>query len=419
MIRKSIESLCILCLLSTIYTNPFVSLTDQAEASQKNIPVRSTQHALVTGIRHWSGSERTRIVIDLDHAVSYQDHLLKEDTVLHKPPRLYIDLTEAKLSPHITEAIPIESGLLKRVRAGQYAPDTVRVVLDLESVAEYTVFPLTDPFRVVIDVLGTTHVAPQEKPSSTVSAKPKKQQPRSFKMVIDAGHGGEDPGAIGPTGLKEKDVVLKIAHKVRAKVKKKLGWEVVMTREDDRFIPLDERTGIANSENASLFLSIHANACEDRRVSGIESFVLGTTTDKDALRLAAKENNISPKQVSDLQVILADLKLNDPHKVIPSSLLADSVQKTLVSSLLKRYKRVRDLGVKEAPFVVLIGAEMPSILVEVSFISNPVEEKRLRDSRYLDTLADAIVAGLKKYAQNPTVLNHQPSVSVSNVFNSN
>ena len=192
-----------------------------------------------------------------------------------------------------------------------------------------------------------------------------------------------------------------------------------MTREDDRYIPLVERTGIANSENASLFLSIHANACEDRKVSGIESFVLGTTTDKDALRLAAKENNISPKQVSDLQVILADLKLNNPHKVIPSSLLADSVQSTLVTSLLKHYKPVRNLGVKEAPFVVLMGAEMPSILVEVSFISNPVEEKRLRTSRYLETLADAIVDGLEKYAQDNTVINDQPSVSVSKSFNSN
>ena len=417
MLRKFNEPLCIVSLFCTIYLNPFFSLTDQVKASPKNNP-HSKQQALVTGIRHWSGSERTRIVIDLNQTVSYKDHLLKEDTLLNKPPRLYIDLTGAKLSSHLTEAIPIESGLLKRVRAGQYDPDTVRVVLDLESVTKYSVFPLNDPFRVVIDVLGTIHEPPQEKPS-TISTKPTKQQSRSFKIVIDAGHGGKDPGAVGPTGLKEKDVVLKIAKSVRDKVRKKLKWEVVMTREDDQFIPLDERTGIANAENASLFISIHTNAIENRRVSGIESYVLGTTTDKAALRLAAKENNISPKQVSDLQVILADLKLNDPHKVIPSSLLAESVQKTLVSSLLKRYKPVRDLGVKEAPFVVLIGAEMPSILVEVSFISNPVEEKRLRDPRYLDVVSNAIVAGLIKYAQNPTVLINQPSVSVSNAVNSN
>jgi N-acetylmuramoyl-L-alanine amidase len=417
MLRKAFETLLVFYFLLAVTPHPFISLADHAQASQKNLPENSHQ-TLVTGIRHWSGSARTRIVIDLDQAVIYKEHLLKEDNVLKKPPRLYIDLTGAKLSPHLNETIPIETGLLKRVRAGQYTPDTVRVVLDLESVAEYTVFPLSDPFRVVIDVLGTTRVVPHEEPSN-VSKKPTQQQPRSFKMVIDAGHGGEDPGAIGPTGLKEKDVVLKLAKKVRDKVRKTLGWEVVMTREDDRFIPLDERTGIANSENASLFLSIHANACTDRKVSGIQSFVLGTTTDKDALRLAAKENNISPKQVSDLQVILADLKLNDPHKVIPSSILADSVQKTLVTSLLKHYKQVRDLGVKQAPFVVLIGAEMPSILVEVSFISNPIEEKRLRDPRYLEALADAIVAGLKKYAQNTTVVNNQPSVSVSKAFNSN
>jgi N-acetylmuramoyl-L-alanine amidase len=354
-------------------------------------------------------------VIDLNQAVNYKDHLLKEDNVLKKPPRLYIDLTGAKLSPHLKEPIPIEAGLLKRVRAGQYTPDIVRVVLDLESVAEYTVFPLSDPSRIVIDVLGTAYVVQPEDASKV----PPKQPARSFKMVIDAGHGGEDPGAIGPTGLKEKDVVLKIAKKVRDKVRKRLGWEVVMTREDDHFIPLDERTGIANSENASLFLSIHANACSDRKVFGIESFVLGTTTDKDALRLAAKENNISPKQVSDLQVILADLKLNDPHKVIPSSRLADSVQSTLVSSLDKQYGKVRDLGVKQAPFVVLIGAEMPSILVEVSFISNPLEEKRLRNSRYLDALADAIVDGLNQYAQDTKLVNGQPSLSVSKAFNSN
>ena len=191
-----------------------------------------------------------------------------------------------------------------------------------------------------------------------------------------------------------------------------------MTRDDDRFIPLDERTAIANSKNADLFLSIHANACTDRKICGIESFVLGTTTDKVALRLAAKENNISTKQVSDLQVILADLKLNDPHKVIPSNLLADCVQRALVKDL-QHYGQVRDLGVKQAPFVVLIGAEMPSILVEVSFISNPREEKRLRNSRYLNTLADAIVNGLTQYAHGVKMITGQSEVSASTALSSN
>ena len=415
MLRKAIESFFIFYLLLIIAPHPFISSLHQAQAAPKSRSDNSSHQALVTGIRQWSGSSRTRIVIDLDHDVNYQDHLLKEDSVLKKPPRLYIDISGATLNPHLTEPIPIESGLLKRVRAGQYTSDTVRVVLDLESVAEYKIFPLTDPFRIVIDVLGTAQVARQKE----VSQAPTKQQPRAFKIVIDAGHGGEDPGAVGPTGLREKDVVLKIAKKVRDKVEKTLGWEVVMTRDDDRFIPLDERTGIANSENAALFLSIHANAAQDRRIHGIESFFLGTTTDKDALRLAAKENNISPKQVSDLQVILADLKLNDPHKVIPSSNLAGNIQKAVVKSLYKQYGKVRDLGVKQAPFVVLVGAEMPSILVEVSFISNHTEEKRLRDPRYLDALADAIVNGLRKYAQDAKLVTSQTSLSVSRSFTSN
>jgi N-acetylmuramoyl-L-alanine amidase len=425
MLRKSAAFLSVLCLLLLSASNsPFLFL-GQVQASQ-DTPSASSQ-AIVTGIRYWSGSARTRIVIDLDQKVAYQDHLLERDIVLKKPPRIYIDLSAATLSPHIKEPIPIEAGLLKRVRAGQYTPDTVRVVLDLENVADYKVFPLSDPFRVVIDVLGVTpaQVPPQVPPQVPQEEKaskpptPQPQQTQFFKIVLDPGHGGGDPGAIGPTGLEEKDVVLKLSKKLRDKIKEKLGWEVVMTREDDRFIPLDERTGIANAENAALFLSIHANACTDRRVSGIESFFLGTTTDKDALRLAAKENNISPKQVSDLQVILADLKLNDPHKVIPSSHLAGNIQKAVVKSLHNQYGKVRDLGVKQAPFVVLVGAEMPSILVEVSFISNPYEERRLRDPRYLDALADAIVNGLEKYAQDANLITSQTSLSVSKPFTSN
>jgi N-acetylmuramoyl-L-alanine amidase len=423
MIKAVFKVTCIFFLFCILlYFPPFY---ESVHAGGETPSSGSQQHAIVKEIRYWSGSTHTRIVIDLDQEVAYKDHLLKRDDTLQKPPRLYIDLTVAKLSPHLNDPIPIESGLLKSVRAGQYNPDSVRVVLDLESVTAYKVFPLNDPFRVVIDVMGTAPVHATKQEEAIAAAEPpprhpQPQQPQSVTIVIDAGHGGTDPGAIGPTGLKEKDVVLKISKKVRDTIKKKLGWKIVMTRDDDRFIPLDERTAIANSKNATLFLSIHANACTDRRICGIESYVLGTTTNKDALRLAAKENNISTKQVSDLQVILADLKLNDPQKVIPSSNLADCVQRSLVKNIHNHYGQVRDLGVKQAPFVVLIGAEMPSILVEVSFISNPREEKRLRDSRYLDTLADAIVEGLKQYAHDAKMVKGQvPSVSASMALNSN
>jgi N-acetylmuramoyl-L-alanine amidase len=398
MLRKSAAFLSFLCLSLLLASNFLFLFLGQVQASQ-DTPSASSQ-AIVTGIRYWSGSARTRIVIDLDQEVAYKDHLLKRDIVLKKPPRIDIDLSVATLSPHLKEPIPMETGLLKKIRAGQYTPDTVRVVLDLESIADYKIFPLSDPFRVVIDVLGAV---PAQIPQQEEASKPPPPQPKqtqSFKIVLDPGHGGVDPGAIGPTGLKEKNVVLEIAKKLRRKIRKELGWEVIMTREDNRFIPLDERTAIANKENGNLFLSIHANACTNKRVSGIESFVLGTTTNKDALRLAAKENNISPKKVSDLQIILADLKLNDPTKVIPSSHLAECVQTALVDRLHKRYGQVKDLGVKQAPFIVLMGAEMASILIEVSFISNPMEERRLRDPRYLDALVNAILDGLKKYAQD-------------------
>lgn len=368
--------------------------------------------ATIKGIRYWSGEARTRIVIDLDRAVVYTARLLNRDVSIDKPPRLYIDLKVAKLPNHLREPIPISSGLLKQVRAGQYDPATVRVVLDLESVADYTIFPLQDPFRVVIDILGAPTVKEGE------GARPTPLPPPStFRLVLDPGHGGEDPGAIGPTGLKEKDVCLKIAHLVKGKIKKALGWEVVMTREDDRFLPLEDRTAIANSVNGNLFVSIHANAAPDRHIRGVETYIIGTTKNRDILRLAAKENNISPQQVSDLQMIITDLKLNDPQKVIPSRQLADAVQTALLKNL-KRFG-AKDLGVKQAPFVVLWGADIPSILVEVSFISNPDEERRLRDQDYLYAIADAMVEGLQGYAYNTIMAKRHPFESTSTSRSSN
>jgi N-acetylmuramoyl-L-alanine amidase len=418
MMRKFLVTACIFILLCFSASTPFLGSIHQVLAAPKTRSIKSQKYAVVKEIRYWSGATHTRIVIDLDQEVVYKEQLLKRDSALDKPPRLCIDLTVAKLSPQLKEPIPIEAGLLKRVRAGQYTPDTVRVVLDLESVADYKIFPLSDPFRVVIDVLGTSQ-APQKEEASKLPLPSQAQQPQPFKLVLDPGHGGEDPGAIGPTGLKEKDVVLRISTKVRDKVRKELGWDVVMTREDDRFIRLEDRTAVAATEEGKLFVSIHANACKDRSIRGIESFVIGTTTNRDALRLAAKENNISPRQVSDLQIILTDLKLNDPMKVIPSRQLAECVQMALVSSLHKRYGQAKDLGVKQAPFIVLVGAEMPSILVEVSFISNHVEERMLRDQRYLDAIADAIVEGLKKYAQDAKMVKGQRSLSASTARSSN
>jgi N-acetylmuramoyl-L-alanine amidase len=399
---------------------PLVAGTKQSHMVKKNNAASARKYAKVKEIRYWSGSTHTRIVIDLDREVYYKEQLLKGDIELQKSPRLLIDLKAAKLSSDLKEPIFLNAGILKRVRFGQYTLETVRIVLDLENITDYKIFPLNNPFRVVVDVMGgpsTTAKSVEEPRVSPPSSRP--EQLTSFKVILDPGHGGEDPGAMGSSRLKEKDVVLALAKKVREDIKKELKWNVKMTRDDDRFIRLEDRTAIASMENGDLFISIHVNAAKDKRIAGIETYVLGTTTNAVALRLAAKENNISPQKVSDLQIILADLKLNDPAKMTGSRQLAECVQIAMINHLQKKYGQIKDLGVKQAPFVVLVGAEMPSILVEVSFISNHKEEKLLRDERYLADAAEAIVEGLKKFAHGTKAINQPSSISNTISFSSN
>jgi N-acetylmuramoyl-L-alanine amidase len=403
--------LCVWIHTTCILFTPLIASTIKGHTAKKNKAPATRKYAEVKEIRYWSGPTHTRIVVDLDQETLYKDHLLKGDIELEKPPRLLIDLRAAKLGPNVKEPIFLNAGILKRVRFGQYTLDTVRIVLDLENITDYKIFPLNNPFRIVIDVMGpsTTVKSSEELKLPSTSSQP--EQLTSFKVILDPGHGGQDPGAIGPTRLKEKDVVLTLAKKVRDKIRKELKWEVIMTRDDDRFIRLEDRTAIASTENGNLFISIHANAAKDRKIAGIETYVLGTTTNAVALRLAAKENNISPQKVSDLQIILADLKLNDPAKMSHSRQLADCVQMSMINHLQKQYGQIKDLGVKQAPFVVLVGAEMPSILLEISFISNYKEEKLLRDQRYLLATADAIVDGLKKFALGTKVITQPLSIS--------
>ncbi|MCU0695836.1 MAG: N-acetylmuramoyl-L-alanine amidase [Myxococcaceae bacterium] len=207
------------------------------------------------------------------------------------------------------------------------------------------------------------------------------------RVVIDAGHGGHDTGAIGPTGVREKDVALAVTQKLKAKLEA-LGLEVVLTRDDDTFIALDERTRIANREHGDLFISIHCNAAPSRALRGVETYTLNTSSNRYSVRLAARENATTERGINDLQYILADLatKANTGE----SQRLAERVQRSIVRGLSKDYKGIRDLGTKEALFVVLLGAKMPSILVETSFLSNPEDEQRLASEAYQEALADQI-----------------------------
>jgi N-acetylmuramoyl-L-alanine amidase len=351
----------------------------------------------VTRIKYWSNPDYTRVVIYVDKEVRYGHRLLRRDPSIHKPPRLYIDIDSAEISPDLKQPIPIYDGLLKMARAAQNSPDTVRVVLDIESIRDFKIFPLNDPFRIVVDIFGAS-----SSEGRALAAIEEKQpvrgpsEPGIERIVIDPGHGGHDPGAIGPSGLKEKDVVLKIAKRLRKELDKR-GYKVFLTRDRDIYLPLEERTAIANTKKADLFLSIHANASRKRGARGIETYILNFPSDEEAMELAARENAISTKRLTDLQIILYDLMLN--AKVNESSRLAHHVQQSLNNSLNGRKSSHRDRGVKQAPFYVLMGARMPAILAEVSFISNRSEERRLKSRRHLDKIANAIAEGLNGYIE--------------------
>ena len=214
-------------------------------------------------------------------------------------------------------------------------------------------------------------------------------------IVIDPGHGGKDPGAIA-YGLKEKDIVLKTGRMLAGHLRSKLGAEVILTREDDRFLPLEERTAIANTNSADLFISLHINAHPLPDIKGFETYFLNLTTNAEAMRVAARENATSTHQLSDLQDILSDIMKNS--KINESSRLADLVHTSIGSGLADSHFPHKDMGVKQAPFYVLIGAEMPAILIEIAFISNPEDAAMLGSDDFIDQLADQIAEGISRYA---------------------
>jgi N-acetylmuramoyl-L-alanine amidase len=217
------------------------------------------------------------------------------------------------------------------------------------------------------------------------------------RIVVDAGHGGKDTGAIGPHGVREKDMALSIARKVAARLKA-LGFTVILTRRDDTFVPLDDRTRIANEAKADLFVSIHCNAARRRKLEGVETWTLNVAADRYATRLAAFENADADRTVSDLRLILADLATRS--NASDARELAQSVQSSLVRTLRSRVGKVHDHGVKQALFYVLLGTHMPSILVETGFISNPAEEARLKSAKFQDGTAEAIARGVKDFVDS-------------------
>jgi N-acetylmuramoyl-L-alanine amidase len=215
------------------------------------------------------------------------------------------------------------------------------------------------------------------------------------RIVIDAGHGGHDTGTIGPNGLQEKDLVLDVSLRLGRLLQSKLGAEVIYTRDDDTFIPLETRTGIANEHQADLFISVHANSSQDETARGVETYYLNFTSNPDALEVAARENAVSEKSIHELQDLVKKITLKE--KIDESRELASDVQQSLYAGLSPKNPTLRNRGVKKAPFVVLIGANMPSILAEISFVSNPTDEKKLETPEYRQKIAESLYKGIAKY----------------------
>lgn len=416
----------------------------------------------VLPVKYWSSKNYTRVVIKASGPVRYRSRLLERNG--SKPRRLYLDFQKSYIDPKYRSPIPIEDGLLKQIRTGQFTPDVVRVVLDIESISDYKIFSLPDPFRVVIDVKGEPKQIPQlaainapapailpeintdSPPTDEVTPPPsdvsteesaadvlvvledfKKTQSNGNrgsttasqrdelssvmaameislaqqlglgvrKIVVDPGHGGKDPGA-SAFGLKEKDIVLSIARKLAPILAAETGAEVILTRDSDVFIPLEERTAIANTHEADLFISLHINAHPSPRVHGLETYYLNLSTNAEAMRVAAFENATSTHQMSDLQDILSDIMKNS--KITESSRLAGFVHNSLSHGMRNVQKsKFKNLGVKQAPFYVLIGAEMPAILVEIAFITNELDSQNLSSDEFLTNVADDIVIGVQSY----------------------
>ncbi len=365
--------------------------------------------AVLTGVRHTSSRSYTRVTLHLSAEVRYKSNFLAAEPSRDLPARVYVDLLGTRLGMNSSRPIAVQDGLLRRIRVGQFSPDVVRVVLDMSSLSDYKTFLLPDPYRLVVDILGQGGEVPASPAKINKKREPApspgNNQGRAVglrKIVLDPGHGGKDPGATGLGGIAEKDIVLSIAKKLARKLKKEMGVEVVLTRKNDTFIPLEDRTAIANAEEADLFISIHTNASPSPQMRGVETYYLDNTNDEASIRLAARENGTSRRSITDLQFILSDLTQN--LKLEDSITLAHRLHSSLVSHLGHRYGEVKDLGVKKALFYVLVGARMPSVLVELFFITNRHDARALTQKAYQDSIVEALFQGIKKYQESTLVV---------------
>jgi N-acetylmuramoyl-L-alanine amidase len=433
--------------------------------------------ATIKDIRRAVLADAVRITIELDREVPFREERIPD------PVRVFVDLPGTRASQTLADRtlrFDADSDIVHQIRVGRHPNNTTRVVLDAIDVTTYSVYPLYNPFRIVIDCMrgsarAMTAVAPPPPPrppltarriadmssrrlpssiprksailreahaavadeetpavvatqtqtsvrpaavervaavpaapgpeSGSSSGPPPKNSTGSFsisrqlglgvsRIVIDAGHGGHDPGAKGK-GISEAELVLDVALRLEALLQKVPGVEVILTRRTDEFIALQERTAIANREGADLFLSIHANASPNAMARGIETYFLNFANNLSAAAVAARENAASGQTMAALPDIVKTIALN--NKLDESRDFATQIQHAMVDRLRSANKTIKDLGVKQAPFVVLIGAAMPSVLAEISFVTNPQEVKLLKGNPYRQRIAEALFAAIRKY----------------------
>ena len=422
---------------SSLVTRANQQLTTLATA-----PVSAIAPATLIGIQRTVLPDTVRITLELDREVAYHEERIAG------PARLFFDLKGVQLTPALIDKVLTYPGdIVSKIRVGRHPESTVRVVLDLEQVSRYSVFTLYSPFRLVIDaeravprtVANPTAVAPTPAaPELPLAAAPSPTQitrpappsdtritvaaavpPPSpmaatangaggfsmarqlglgvSRIVIDAGHGGHDPGVLGK-GLTEAALVLDVALRLEKLLLKEPGIEVVLTRRTDVYIPLEERTELANRESADMFLSIHANASRNATAKGIETYFLSFASSPEAEAVAARENSASAREMHQLPDIIKAIALN--NKLDESRDLAHMVQESLVTSLRKSNQEIRSRGVKKAPFVVLIGAAMPSVLAEISFVSNKQELSLLKTAAYKQKIAVSLFNAVMRYRKS-------------------
>ena len=418
----------------------------------------ATPVATLIGIQRTVLPDTVRVTLELDREVTYHEERIAG------PARLFFDLKGVQLTPALVDKVITYPGdIVSKIRVGRHPDSTVRVVLDLEEVSRYSVFALYSPFRLVIDaeravrrtvanpsVVAPSSVMPEpplaaaaspteitrpvppvvprasvatapstpaplpSSPTTAPSAPPPSPMAATAngaggfsiarqlglgvsRIVIDPGHGGHDPGVMGK-GITESALVLDIAMRLEKLLAKEPGLEVVLTRRTDVYIPLEERTELANRESADMFLSIHANASQNAAAKGIETFFLSFASSAEAEAVAARENSASAREMHQLPDIIKAIALN--NKLDESRDLANMVQESLVTTLRRSNKAVRSRGVKKAPFVVLIGAAMPSVLAEISFVSNKQELGLLKTAAYKQKIAESLFGAVMRYRKS-------------------